>query len=83
MRYHEVSGCRQTVPFLDDPVQEMCRAEIVISRAGAVTLAELADSGAACILVPMHDSADNHQSLNARLFTEDCNVHVSNVCLLD
>lgn len=56
----------QTVPFIDDLLTEMRRSDLVISRAGAVTLGELAAAGCPAILIPMDSAAENHQNENAR-----------------
>lgn len=45
-------------------------ADIVISRAGAGTLSELAAAGRACILIPSPNVAENHQLKNALAFYE-------------
>ena len=46
----------------------MGRSAFVISRAGAVTLAELASTGCPGILVPLPSAAENHQQANAERF---------------
>lgn len=53
--------------FLPDMSAELAAAGIVISRAGAVTIQELACTGVASILVPLSTATENHQMLNARL----------------
>ena len=57
-------------PFLDDMPQRLAAADLVVSRAGATTLAELAAAGRAAILVPYPFAADDHQTLNARAVAE-------------
>jgi UDP-N-acetylglucosamine--N-acetylmuramyl-(pentapeptide) pyrophosphoryl-undecaprenol N-acetylglucosamine transferase len=52
-------------PFLDPVAAEMTAADLVISRAGATTLAELAASGTPAILVPFPAATDDHQRRNA------------------
>ena len=47
--------------FLDAVYQEMGEADLVVCRAGATTLAELAASGRPAILVPLPSAADGHQ----------------------
>ena len=51
--------------FLDNPAEMLQEASIVISRAGAVTLAELRACGCAAILVPLTHAAEAHQVTNA------------------
>ncbi|MFN3952621.1 MAG: undecaprenyldiphospho-muramoylpentapeptide beta-N-acetylglucosaminyltransferase [Thermaurantimonas sp.] len=45
-------------------------ADVVVSRAGAGTLSELAAAGKACILIPSPNVAENHQVKNALAFSE-------------
>jgi UDP-N-acetylglucosamine--N-acetylmuramyl-(pentapeptide) pyrophosphoryl-undecaprenol N-acetylglucosamine transferase len=51
--------------FLDPVVAEMREAAVIICRAGATTLAELAALGRPAILVPLPGATDNHQLKNA------------------
>jgi UDP-N-acetylglucosamine--N-acetylmuramyl-(pentapeptide) pyrophosphoryl-undecaprenol N-acetylglucosamine transferase len=53
--------------FLDPMAVEMRAADIVVSRAGATTLAELAAAGTPAILVPFPQAADDHQRKNAEV----------------
>lgn len=52
-------------PFLDDMPARFAAADLLICRAGAMTLAELAAAGRPAILVPYPHAADDHQRLNA------------------
>ena len=52
-------------PFLYTMAREMKSADVVVSRAGATTIAELAAVGRAAILVPLPTAADDHQKKNA------------------
>ena len=52
-------------PFLYEMDHEMRAADLVVCRAGATTLAELAASGKASILVPLPTATDDHQRRNA------------------
>ena len=56
------------VPYLDDPSDAYAAADVVIARAGASTLAELAVTGTPSILVPYPFAANQHQAQNAELF---------------
>ena len=51
--------------FIDEIHREVIRADLVVCRAGATTLAELAASGKAAILVPLPTATDDHQRKNA------------------
>lgn len=53
--------------FLFDMPAELAAAGIVVSRAGAVTLQELACAGVPSILIPLSSAADDHQMRNALL----------------
>lgn len=57
-------------PFIDDMAREMAKADFVLSRAGAITIGELAALGRAAILVPFALASDNHQEYNARSVEE-------------
>ena len=54
-------------PFLDDMPRRLADADLVICRAGATTLAELAAAGRPAILVPFPFAADDHQRANAEV----------------
>jgi UDP-N-acetylglucosamine--N-acetylmuramyl-(pentapeptide) pyrophosphoryl-undecaprenol N-acetylglucosamine transferase len=53
--------------FLDGVAREMNIADLVICRAGATTLAELAAVGRPAVLVPLPTAADDHQRKNAQV----------------
>ena len=53
------------VPFEDDMASAYAWADLVICRAGALTLAELAAAGVPAILVPYPHAVDDHQTKNA------------------
>lgn len=57
----------RVVPYLDPIVEEIAAADLVVSRAGAMTIGELAAAGRAAILVPFAAATNNHQELNARV----------------
>jgi len=57
-------------PFLDDMAGCYANADVVICRAGALTVAELAAAGVASILVPFPYAVDDHQTYNARFLSE-------------
>ncbi len=53
-------------PFFDDIPNIMASSHLLISRAGASSVAELAAAGRAAILVPLPSATDDHQTANAR-----------------
>lgn len=54
------------VPFIDGMAGAYAWADLVICRAGALTVAELAAAGVASVLVPFPHAVDDHQTGNAR-----------------
>jgi UDP-N-acetylglucosamine--N-acetylmuramyl-(pentapeptide) pyrophosphoryl-undecaprenol N-acetylglucosamine transferase len=64
-------GVAATVlPFIDDMAAAYRRADVVVCRAGATSVAELTLCGKAAILVPFARATDNHQEVNARALVE-------------
>jgi UDP-N-acetylglucosamine--N-acetylmuramyl-(pentapeptide) pyrophosphoryl-undecaprenol N-acetylglucosamine transferase len=53
------------LPFIHPLAHELARAHFVLSRAGAMTLAELTAAGRPAILIPLPTAADDHQRKNA------------------
>lgn len=58
-----------TVAFIEDMAGAYAWADLVICRAGALTIAELAAAGVASILVPFPHAVDDHQTTNARFLS--------------
>lgn len=56
----------RVVPYLDPIAVEIAAADLVVCRAGAMTIGELAAIGRAAVLVPFAAATNNHQELNAR-----------------
>jgi UDP-N-acetylglucosamine--N-acetylmuramyl-(pentapeptide) pyrophosphoryl-undecaprenol N-acetylglucosamine transferase len=63
-RRHTISGTAKT--FFHHMEKHYCKSDLVICRAGASTIAELAVLGKAVIFVPYPFAADDHQAINAR-----------------
>jgi UDP-N-acetylglucosamine--N-acetylmuramyl-(pentapeptide) pyrophosphoryl-undecaprenol N-acetylglucosamine transferase len=55
----------EVVPFLDDVAERMASADLIVARAGAVTVAEVSAIGRAALFVPFPYAADDHQAKNA------------------
>ncbi|MDX1967294.1 MAG: undecaprenyldiphospho-muramoylpentapeptide beta-N-acetylglucosaminyltransferase [Planctomycetaceae bacterium] len=66
--YADVEQSATVADFFEDMTALYRQADIVISRAGATTLAELACAGRPTILVPYPQATDNHQQANAESF---------------
>ncbi len=56
--------------FIDDMAQMYSWADIVICRAGALTIAELSAAGVASVLVPFPFAVDDHQTSNAHYLSD-------------
>jgi UDP-N-acetylglucosamine--N-acetylmuramyl-(pentapeptide) pyrophosphoryl-undecaprenol N-acetylglucosamine transferase len=65
-----VAGVEVT-PFLEDVPGAIARADVIVARAGAVTVAEIAAVGRASILIPFPYAADDHQAKNAESLARD------------
>ena len=68
-RYAEAGVPHEVESFFSDMPQRYQQATLVISRAGATTLAELACAGRPAILIPYPRAAYDHQRLNAEMYT--------------
>lgn len=64
--YQAAGVAANCVAFIDDMAGAYAWADLVLCRAGALTVAELAAVGVASILVPFPHAVDDHQSANAR-----------------
>ena len=60
----------ELVAFIDDMAWRYAEADLVICRAGAVTVAELAAGGVASVLVPFPHAVDDHQTANGRFLAD-------------
>ncbi len=69
-RYREAGVDADCRAFIRDMAAEYLAADVIVSRAGATTVAELAIAGRPAILIPYPFAADNHQELNAREMAE-------------
>ena len=58
------------LPFIDDMAAAYNWADIVVCRAGALTVTEIQNVGIAAIFVPLPSAVDDHQTANARTLTE-------------
>ena len=60
----------ELVAFIDDMASRYAEADLVICRAGAVTVSELAAGGMASVLVPFPHAVDDHQTANAKFLSD-------------
>jgi UDP-N-acetylglucosamine--N-acetylmuramyl-(pentapeptide) pyrophosphoryl-undecaprenol N-acetylglucosamine transferase len=60
----------EVTEFLDDMAAAYAWADLVVCRAGALTVSELMAAGLASVLVPFPFAVDDHQTVNARFLTE-------------
>lgn len=69
-RYQEIGVAAEVLPFVHDMGMAYGQADVVVCRAGATTLAELASVGRPAILVPYPFAADDHQRRNAEVLAD-------------
>jgi len=60
----------EAVPFIDDMAAAYAEADLLICRAGALTIAEISAAGVASVLVPFPHAVDDHQTGNARYLSD-------------
>ncbi|AEI78521.1 UDP-N-acetylglucosamine--N-acetylmuramyl-(pentapeptide) pyrophosphoryl-undecaprenol N-acetylglucosamine transferase MurG [Cupriavidus necator N-1] len=60
----------QTLPFIDDMARAYADADLVICRAGAMTVSEVAAAGVAAMFVPFPHAVDDHQTTNAEFLSK-------------
>ncbi len=64
--YQERGLTAEVHAFIENVPQALARADLVVSRAGAIAVAELAAAGKAALLIPFPGATDQHQLENAR-----------------
>ena len=68
--YTRAGVTAELTPFIDDMASAFADADLVICRAGASTVTELAAIGAAALFVPLPSAVDDHQTRNAHFLVE-------------
>ena len=68
--YREAGVTATTLAFIRDMSSAYATADVVICRAGALTVSELAAAGIASVLIPFPSAVDNHQTFNARYLAD-------------
>lgn len=70
-RYRAAGVEAQVAPFIKDMAQAYGWADLVVCRAGALTISELAAAGLPSLLVPLPHAIDDHQSRNAEYLARE------------
>ena len=68
--YQAVGVDATLTPFIDDTATAFADADLIICRAGASTVTEIAAVGAAALFVPFPSAVDDHQTSNARFLVQ-------------
>lgn len=69
-QYQQAGVTADAVPFIEDIAAAFGAADLVICRAGAMTVAEVACAGVAALFVPLPSAVDDHQTANARFLAD-------------
>jgi UDP-N-acetylglucosamine--N-acetylmuramyl-(pentapeptide) pyrophosphoryl-undecaprenol N-acetylglucosamine transferase len=69
--YEQAGVEAQCVDFIEDMAGALGQADLLICRAGAMTVAEVAAAGVAALFVPFPAAVDDHQTANARFLSDD------------
>ena len=69
--YRQAKVDAHCVPFIDDMAGALRDADLLICRAGAMTVAEVAAAGVAALFVPFPHAVDDHQTANARFLCDE------------
>ncbi|KOR16993.1 undecaprenyldiphospho-muramoylpentapeptide beta-N-acetylglucosaminyltransferase [Acinetobacter soli] len=67
----------QVMPFIEDMAQAYSDADLIICRAGALTVTEVATAGVAAVFVPLPIAVDDHQTANAKFLAD---VGAAKIC---
>jgi len=68
--YRQAGVEAAVMPFVDNMGFYYAQADLVVCRAGALTVSELAAAGVASILIPFPHAVDDHQTVNARFLSD-------------
>jgi len=69
-RYEQLNVEAEVVDFIDDMAAAYEEADLVVCRAGALTVSEVAAAGIPAIFIPFPHAVDDHQTQNARYLVE-------------
>jgi UDP-N-acetylglucosamine--N-acetylmuramyl-(pentapeptide) pyrophosphoryl-undecaprenol N-acetylglucosamine transferase len=68
--YAQAGVHAELTPFIEDTAQAFADADLIVCRAGASTVTEIAAVGAAAVYVPFPHAVDDHQTTNARFIVD-------------
>ena len=68
--YASAEVAAEVLPFIADMAEAYAWADLVVCRAGALTIAELAAAGRPALLIPLPHAIDDHQTANARYLAD-------------
>lgn len=75
--YAQAQVPAEVLPFIDDMARRLADCDVIVCRAGAVTVSELCAAGVAAVLVPLMVSTTSHQRDNARwLASHEAGIHL-------
>ena len=75
--YGRVKVQAEVLPFIDDMATRLAECDVIVCRAGAVTVSELCAAGVAAVLVPLIVSTTSHQRDNAQwLAGQGAGIHL-------
>jgi UDP-N-acetylglucosamine--N-acetylmuramyl-(pentapeptide) pyrophosphoryl-undecaprenol N-acetylglucosamine transferase len=76
--YAQLQVRAEVLPFVDDMAARLGACDVIVCRAGAVTVSELCAAGVAAVLVPLVVSTTSHQRDNAEwLASRGAGLHVA------
>jgi UDP-N-acetylglucosamine--N-acetylmuramyl-(pentapeptide) pyrophosphoryl-undecaprenol N-acetylglucosamine transferase len=68
---YELVGVKaELTPFIEDTARAFAEADLIICRAGASTVTEIAAIGAAALFIPFPSAVDDHQTTNAKFLVD-------------
>ncbi len=70
LNYQAAGVEAELTPFIDDTARAYAEADLIVCRAGASTVTEIAAVGAAAVFVPFPSAVDDHQTTNARFLVD-------------
>ncbi len=69
--YEKMGFESEVVPFINNMADSYKKADLIICRAGATTISEIAACGKASVLIPFPFAVNNHQEMNARVLKDN------------